>query len=95
MRDWTDTRMHEEWTRVLENVLARDPLTPRDAVIETPAAGRLDRLFPAFADQVRAITGRRFPHNSGWDEWPGSVPVSAERAAAIATEIRELAKNVP
>jgi len=94
MADWTDERMHEGWTRVLENVLAREPLAPRNRAIETPQAGRLDRLFPSFADRVRAITGRRFPHKSGWEEWPGSIPVSAERAAAIAADIRRLAHDL-
>jgi len=95
MADWTDTRMHEGWTAVLEQVLAREPLTPRARNVEQAPAGRLDRLFPSFSDRVRAITGRRFPHNSGWEEWPGSEPVTAERAASIAAEVRRLAKDVP
>jgi len=95
MADWTDTRMHEGWTAVLEQVLAREPLAPRERNVEQAPAGRLDRLFPSFADRVRAGTGRRFPHKSGWEEWPGSEPVSAERAASIAAEVRRLAKDVP
>ena len=94
MHDWTDTRMHEEWTRVLENVLGRAPRAPRASARTTQPAGRLDRIAPSLADRLRAITGRRFPHQSGWDEWPGSEPVSAERTAAIAAEVRALAKNL-
>jgi glycosyltransferase involved in cell wall biosynthesis len=90
MTEWTDTRMHEGWTAVLEQVLEREPLTPRARNVEQSPAGRLDRLFPSFADRVRAITGRRFPHRSGWEEWPGSEPVSAERAESIAMEVRRL-----
>jgi glycosyltransferase involved in cell wall biosynthesis len=91
MAGWTDARMHEEWTSVLAGVLQREPLAPPSLAIEKPAAGRLDRLFPSLSDRLRALTGRKFPHRSGWEEWPGSVPTSGERAAAIAAEIRQLA----
>lgn len=80
----TDLRMHRDWVRIFEQTLAMPPRGVGGQRVAEATGGRLDRILPAgLADRIRAWTGRQFPHPDGWAEWPGSVPVSAERRAAV------------
>jgi len=68
----TAERMHRDWVTIFEKTLAltqkRGPVP-----VDLPRGGRLDSLLPArLADRIRVMTGRTFPHEDGWSEWPGS-----------------------
>ncbi len=78
----SDVRMHRDWIAIFEKTLRMPPRA--GGVPRVAPAGRLDRLVsPGVADRIRSWTGRYFPHPDGWAEWPGSMPVSAEREAAV------------
>lgn len=71
----TAERMHRDWVTIFEKTLALPQ--KRGALVEEPLprGGRLESLLPAaLADRLRVLTGRTFPHEDGWGEWPGSQP---------------------
>jgi glycosyltransferase involved in cell wall biosynthesis len=85
---YTDAEMFDAWVDVIETATPHDP---RERKRGGPATGRLERLLPApTADLVRRTLRLRYPHASGWEEWPGSQPVERETEQRIEQELREL-----
>ncbi|HEY2090734.1 MAG TPA: glycosyltransferase family 4 protein [Thermoanaerobaculia bacterium] len=90
VRDYSDDDMYESWARAIESVrpVAGPPLPPRPVA----PAGKLERArIPSLlARPLRRIIGRASPHKSGWEEWPGSQPVSSDAVLRIREELNEL-----
>jgi glycosyltransferase involved in cell wall biosynthesis len=90
--NFTDADMYDSWVDIIESTqhhqrkLALRPLPP---------AGRLERagMPAAAADFLRRIFGIRFPHGSGWEEWPGSQPMRTEHVQQQLVEIERSATN--
>jgi glycosyltransferase involved in cell wall biosynthesis len=99
--DFTDRDMYAGWEQVIEEVVQR-PVRP--APTSRPlrnSDGRLARagLPPRIADALRKLCGRRAAHASGWEEWPGTRPVTAEASSRIMRELErieaEAARTLP
>jgi hypothetical protein len=78
---YEETRMYQDWEKLFQMSLCREPRIPRREWVRIrpiPPAGRLEKygLPPEIANWVRRGLGRKFPHKSGFEEWPGSQPVS-------------------
>jgi glycosyltransferase involved in cell wall biosynthesis len=91
----TVERMNRDWAASFERACK---LPPRNSEISSHAvgsflpSGRLDRLGlpPRMTNSFRALLGRRFPHRSGFEEWPGTQPVSQ----VDANEVERLLLNI-
>lgn len=79
---YTDEDMYDAWVDVIESTPRREHRLQSRAV---PPSGRLERagLPPVVADFMRHLLGRRFPHKSGWEEWPGTQPAREATAARV------------
>ncbi len=95
VRGDTAERMHRDWLAIFEQTLAlpmKNEAVPRAAIAP---AGRLDRIAgSAIADRLRVALGRGAPHDDGWGEWPGTVAVARERAAAVTRELEEIDRSI-
>lgn len=91
----TDIRMHRDWLAIFETTRSRPPKPAPSAIFAPPAAGRLERFFPAaVANRIRALSGRHAAHADGWSEWPGTLPVSGERIADVVADLERLDREV-
>jgi glycosyltransferase involved in cell wall biosynthesis len=89
---FTDEDMYDGWVDVIETT----PHRPRPLGLRPlPPAGRLERagVPAAAADFLRHIFGSRFPHKSGWEEWPGSQPMSTEHVQELLAQIDRSARD--
>lgn len=70
------------WEKLLLQSMEQEPRVPKTSVREhlSIPVGRLENwgLPPKLANSIRTLFGRKFPHESGFDEWPGSQPVNPE-----------------
>jgi glycosyltransferase involved in cell wall biosynthesis len=89
---FTDEDMYAAWISAIEST-PRHGVRP--ALKRLPPAGRLERLgIPAAAaDFVRKVAGAGYPHQSGWEEWPGSQPASADVVARVTPRLAEIEKG--
>ncbi|MFN0111789.1 MAG: glycosyltransferase family 4 protein [Blastocatellia bacterium] len=53
------------------------------------AYGRLERLgiSQGVSNKVRWLLNRKFPHRSGFEEWPGTQPVDEHRLASVTSQL--------
>jgi glycosyltransferase involved in cell wall biosynthesis len=77
-----EEKMHADWERILQDSLELEPrrqTQPFQARVSVHKEGRLNNLIPSatLVDWFRRMGGRQFPHQAGFEEWPGSQPVSA------------------
>jgi len=92
MTTYTDDDMYDAWIDVIESAPRRSRGRRPSAL---PPSGRLERAgLPApAADFLRRLFGVRFPHASGWDEWPGSQPASAETGVRIRKQLADIERS--
>jgi hypothetical protein len=83
---YTDEDMYDAWIDAIESTPRG---MPRGGLRTIPKAGRLERsgIPAAAADTVRRLIGARFPHGSGWEEWPGSQSANPATMARVAREL--------
>ena len=90
VQGYTDDDMYDAWIDAIESVrpASGPPLAPRPIV----PAGRLDgaRIPPFLSRPLRRMIGSGMQHRTGWEEWPGSQPVSPETVKRIREELKEL-----
>lgn len=90
---YSETRMTTEWLSALEAAAKAEPAKPRKAAQPRRTAfGRLDRLgLPApVTNLVRRTLRRRYPHASGFEEWPGSLSEDSLLQETIAATLSEI-----
>lgn len=75
---YTTEEMCRGWEEVLTSSLRLAPCVPQFGIGTNSPAGRLEKygLPSRAANLVRYVLRRRFPHGSGFEEWPGSQPIS-------------------
>ncbi|MGH9424641.1 MAG: glycosyltransferase family 4 protein, partial [Thermoanaerobaculia bacterium] len=92
IESYTDDDMYAAWIDAIEST----PRTgQRPGLRPLPPSGRLERagLSPAIADFFRKLPGLRFPHPTGWDEWPGSQTASPETFERVRKRLAEIEKG--
>ncbi|HSY49358.1 MAG TPA: glycosyltransferase family 4 protein [Thermoanaerobaculia bacterium] len=89
---YTDDDMYEAWIDAIESTPRRTQRSDLDA---SPPSGRLERwgLPAAAADFLRTIGGVRYPHRSGWEEWPGSQPAAPATLARVTKRLAEIERS--
>jgi glycosyltransferase involved in cell wall biosynthesis len=88
---YTDDDMYDAWVDVIEST----PHRKREIRLRPlPPAGRIERagLPSAIADSLRRILRLRFPHKTGWEEWPGSQPADTSHVLEQLEEIERSAR---
>jgi glycosyltransferase involved in cell wall biosynthesis len=87
---YTDDDMYDAWIDVIES--ARPSSGPALPPRPIAPAGTLERAHipPFLARPLRRMIGSGARLESGWEEWPGSQPVSHEVVQRIREELREL-----
>jgi len=90
--NFTDRDMYAGWERIIEEVVERPIRIASSSAPAHTSDGRLARagLPPATADALRRLFGRRSAHTSGWEEWPGTQPVTAGATSRIMRELERL-----
>ena len=89
---YTDEDMYDAWIEAIESTPRG---TPRGGLRRIARAGRLERagVPAAAADAVRRLLGARFPHGSGWEEWPGSQPANHATTARVTRELAAIERQ--
>jgi glycosyltransferase involved in cell wall biosynthesis len=89
---YTDEDMYDAWIEAIESTPRGKP---RGGLRSIPKAGRLERagVPAAAADAVRRLLGARFPHSSGWEEWPGSQPANPATTARVTRELAAIERQ--
>jgi glycosyltransferase involved in cell wall biosynthesis len=88
IESYTDDDMYAAWIDAIESTPQKGQ---RQGPRALPPSGRLERagVPSSIADYFRRLPGLRYPHPTGWDEWPGSQPAGA---ATIERVRRRLAR---
>jgi glycosyltransferase involved in cell wall biosynthesis len=86
---YTDDDMYAAWMDVIETTPRR---SRRLLPLALPPSGRLEKagLPPRAADFLRRLFGVRFPHASGWEEWPGSQLADGKTTSHIQDQLSEI-----
>lgn len=89
---FTDDDMYDAWIVLIESTSHRARLLRAPALLPS---GRIERagLSPLAADWLRRHLGVRFPHSSGWEEWPGSQPADAETTQRVAEQLADIERS--
>lgn len=85
---YTKEKSCAEWEMFFRDSLSWPARLPEGPPAETTRAahsGRLEHwgLRPETANWIRTALGRQFPHKNGFEEWPGSQPVSVSSIEGI------------
>jgi glycosyltransferase involved in cell wall biosynthesis len=83
---YTDEDMYDAWIDAIESTTRH---TRRGGPRRMQPAGRLERVGvpAAAADAIRRLLGVRFPHGSGWEEWPGSQQANQATTERVTREL--------
>ncbi len=90
---YTQDSMLKGWVNALEDVMRLDISSASKNVVEhSQNFGRLERWgVPAHtANRLRRYFGKRFLHQAGFNEWPGSISVDVDLHMQIKNELTSI-----